>query len=128
MPGISFSEEDFKAKMQLPAAWYEGVLKSAAEKAGKSNPDSITHHLEFSIEEGDAKGVKAMMFCNDGVASQMGDLVNLFRCFIPKLEKGKTYDAKDLVGRPIRIYAFYNPDMNMNMVKDFMPSKRVVQS
>lgn len=124
MPGITFSEEDFKAKMQVPAGWYEGKIKSVKEKPGKTNPDTVTHHIEFLITEGEAAGVTAMGFYNEGVAQQMGDLVNLFNCF-GKVEKGKQYNPADLVDRSIRVFAYYNIDMSMNQVKDFQKSKKV---
>lgn len=124
MPDITFSAEDFKAKMQVPGAWYETKIKSVKEKPGKTNADSITYHIEFQIMEGDAADVTCMGFYNNGVPSQMGDLLNLFKCFTA-VEKGKAYKAEDLTNRPVRAYCFYNMDMTMNMVKDFMPSKKV---
>jgi hypothetical protein len=129
MPAITFSEEDFKAKAQLEAQYYELVCNGVEEKPGRSNPDSITYHFDISVAEGPQKGVAVKWYPNNNVASHMGDLVNYLKCFVPggKLEKGKSYELKDTIGKHFRGYCEYNLDMKWNQVTDFMPSQKTVK-
>ena len=119
MPKVTFTKENLLERKPLTAKWRKLKVKSVTEKAGVSDPDSITYPTVFIVEEGDDAGVPINHWFTE---KQMGRLSEYLACFIPSgVAESKEYELNDTVGRSVLGYCEYDSKTGFNVVKDFKP-------